>query len=140
MKLPTILGLSLLLLASREGVLSADDAIPIQINSDEARDHVGENVEVVFEVLASKHSAHRMTVFLDSTSDFRDERNLGIAITQEGIESLKNERGVAAPAEHYLNQRIRVVGVVVLRDDRVYIDVTDAEQLDLAPADSDESP
>jgi hypothetical protein len=105
------------------------DEKPISIEPAEARAHKGKRVAVQFKVQATKNSVHRKTVFLDSEKDFRDEKNLGIAITEKGIEDLRQRRGITAPAEHFLEKTIRVVGVVVLREDRPYIDVKEAEQI-----------
>lgn len=130
MKTPiAILGCCLLLLAT--SVMGADDKPP-RIKPEEARQHVGKKVEVVFEVKGAKHSLKRKTVYLDSEADFRDEQNLGIAISERGITALKEKRGVDAPAEYYKSKTIRVVGEVAIEDERPYIKVDDAEQLDLS--------
>ena len=105
---------------------------PLRINAEEARQHTGKKVEVIFEVKATKNSAKRKTVFLDSEADFNDRKNLGIAISEEGVADLKKVRAVNALEEHYRRKKIRVVGEVVIEDDRAYIKVNQAEQLDLA--------
>lgn len=104
---------------------------PPRIQPQEARQHVGQKVEVVFEVKASKNSIKRKTVFLDSETDFRDVRNLGIAISEQGQTELKTQRHIEDAATFYRGKQIRVVGVVVLEDERPYIKVDYAEQLDL---------
>lgn len=108
------------------------DDQPLRINAEDARQHTGKKVEVIFEVKATKNSAKRKTVFLDSEADFNDRRNPGIAISEEGVADLKKVRDVTAPDEHYRGKKIRVVGEVVIEDDRAYIKVDHAEQLDLA--------
>ncbi len=125
----TLLAGCLLLLAA--SVLPAEDKPPC-IKPEESRQYVGMQGEVVFEVKASKNSMNRKTVFLDSTTNFNDEANLGIAISEQGVADLNQKRAVSAPAEYYRGKTIRVVGTVVLEDDRVYIKVDAAEQLDLA--------
>jgi hypothetical protein len=112
--------------------LPAADEAPVRIKPAEARQHVAKKVEVVFEVKASKHSAKRKTTYLDSEADFNDQNNLGIAVSEQGIADLKQQRGVESPAEYYRGRKIRVVGTVVLEEDRPYIKVDAAEQLDLA--------
>lgn len=109
----------------------AEDAPP-RIKPEEARKHVGQRVEVVFEVKAAKHSVHRKTVYLDSETNFQDEKNLGIAISEQGIGDLKQKRGIDAPADHYRGKTVQVTGVVTLVEDRPYIKVDAAEQIDLA--------
>lgn len=119
-----------LLLCLVPWALSADDKPP-RIKAEEARQHVNKKVEVVFEVKGSKHSAKRKTVYLDSEADFHDKKNLGIAISEKGMSSLKQKRNVDAPADYYRGKQIQVVGVVVIEEERAYIKVDDAEQLDL---------
>lgn len=114
------------------GVVLAADAKPPRIKPEEARAHAGKKVEVVFEVRGSKNSVKRKTVYLDSESDFRSETNLGIAISERGVSELKEKRGVDAPAEFYRGKTIQVVGEVVIEEQRPYIKVDDAEQLNLS--------
>lgn len=59
-------------------------------------------------------------------------QNPGIAISEEGVADLKKVGDVSVPEEYYLGKKIRVVGEVVIEDDRVYIKVSHAEQLNLA--------
>jgi hypothetical protein len=129
------LGVGFALVAFAAATLTADDT-PKAIKPDEARKHLGETVEVVFTVQASKDSKHRKTVYLDSEKDFRDQKNLGVAISEKGVSDLKQQRGVDAPAEYYRGKKIRVVGKIVIRDERPYIDVDEARQLDLAKDES----
>lgn len=112
--------------------LSRAEDKPPRVPSEAAKHHVGKRVEVVFEVKASKNSVHRKTVFLDSLTDFRDPNNLGVAISEKGIADLKAKRGIDNAAEFYKTKTVRFVGTVRLEDDRAYIDVHDADQLDLA--------
>ena len=118
------------------GVASGEDEKPMCIKAEDARTHAGKKVEVVFEVKASKYSTKRKTVFLDSETDFNDKKNLGIAISEQGVSDLKKVRNVDAPEEHYRGKKIRVVGEVVIEDDRVYIKVSEAKHLDIAKEES----
>lgn len=111
--------------------LMGADEKPPRIKPEEARQHAGKKVEVVFEVKGSKNAVKRKTVYLDSESDFRDEKNLGIAISEKGVEALKQKRGVDDPAGFYRTKKVRVVGEVVIEEERPYIKVDDAEQLDV---------
>jgi hypothetical protein len=126
----------LLVLAFTPAVWSAAaaDDKPPRIPPEDARKFVGKCVEVVFEVKASKHSVQRKTVYLDSERSFQDEKNLGIAISERGVADLRQQRGIDAPAEYYRGKTIRVTGTVVLEDDRPYIKVDSADQLDLHAA------
>lgn len=121
---------SLLLVTT--SIVLADDT-PVRIKPEEARMHVDKKVEVIFEVKHAKYSERRKTAFLDSEENFQDEKNLGIAITEAGIQDLKQKRAVDGPADYYRGKTIRVTGTVILKEDKPYIEVTQAEQLDLAP-------
>lgn len=125
-----LLGIGLSLLSVQTLLATADDAIP-RIKAEAARQHVGSKVEVVMQVQAAKNAEKRKTVFLDSEANFQDDKNLGIAISEQGQTELKQQRGIADAAEFYRNKQIRVVGIVELEEDRVYIKVHAAEQLDL---------
>lgn len=109
----------------------ADDKLP-RIKPEDARKYADKQVEVVFEVKASKHSAKRKTVYLDSETDFNDAKNLGIAVSEQGIADLKQKRSIDAPADYFRNKKIKVTGKVVIEDDRPYIKVDSADNLDLA--------
>jgi hypothetical protein len=123
-----LFGCCLLLLAAV--VIGADEKPP-RIKPQEARQNLGKKVEVVFEVKGSKHSLKRKTVYLDSEVDFRDEKNLGIQISEKGVSDLKQKRNVDEPSEFYRGKMIRVLGEIVIEDERPYIKVEEAEQLDL---------
>ncbi len=120
------------LLAAMASLILADDAPP-RIKPEEARMSVDKKVEVVFEVKYSKHSERRKTAILDSEKDFQGEKNLGIAITEKGIQDLKQKRAVDGPADDDKGKTIRVLGTVILQEEKAYIEVNEAEQLDLAP-------
>ncbi len=136
----TLCGIAVCLLSSlafATVVSHAAEEKPPRIMAEDARQHVGRKVEVVFEVKGSKNSVKRKTVFLDSEADFNDRKNLGVAISEQGVADLKKVRNVDVPEEFYRGKMIRVVGVVVDEDDRIYIKVNEAEQLDLAKRESD---
>ena len=118
--------------AAMISLLMAEEAPP-RIKPEEARMSVDKKVEVIFEVKHSKYSAKRKTAFLDSEENFQDEKNLGIAITEKGIQDLKQKRAVDGPADFYKGKTIRVLGTVILKEEKPYIEINEAEQLDLAP-------
>ena len=118
--------------AAMTTLILAEDAPP-RIKPEEARMFVDKKVEVVFEVKHSKYSEKRKTAFLDSEENFQDEKNLGVAITEKGIQDLKQKRSVDGPADYYRGKTIRVLGTVILKEEKPYIEVNEAEQLDLAP-------
>lgn len=128
--------LTMFLLLFSARITVAEDQPP-RIKAEEARQNVGKKVEVVFEVKATKNSVKRKTVYLDSEENFQDKKNLGIAISERGLSDLKQKRGVVAPEEYYRGKSIRVLGTVASEEDRVYIKVDEAEQLDLADTKSE---
>ncbi len=113
-------------------VVAADEDKPVQIEAHEARQHEGKLVEVVFEVKTAKFSMKRKTVFLDSETNFMDERNLGVAIVEAGLADLSAQKGIGAPADHFRAKKVRVVGKVVIEETRPYIKIEKADQIDLA--------
>lgn len=117
-------GLGLLL----SSVALADDQ-PMVIKAEEARQHSGKKVSVTFEVKHTKEAQKRNTVFLDSEEDFMNEKNLGIAITEAGRKELKEKQSIDSPADHFLKKTIQVIGTVEIREDRPYIDVSEAAQI-----------
>src|SRR5262245_23204296 len=78
----------------------------------EARKKVGEKITVEMTVQAAKDRLEkRGEVYLDSETDFRDEKNFAVVITKAGAASLK-EAGVDNPAEHFKEKKIRATGTV----------------------------
>jgi hypothetical protein len=108
-------------------------APPVVIQPDQARRYVGQRVEVTFPVKKAKYSEKRKTVYLDSEVDFHLETNLGIAIVEQGLVSLKEKQKIDAPADHFRAKTIRVVGEIVIEEQKPYIKVTDAAQISIAP-------
>lgn len=119
-----------LLVLSLVSMSLASDAPP-RIRPEDARMHVDKSVEVVFKVKHAKYSERRKTAFLDSEENFQDEKNLGIAIA--GIQDLKQKRAIEGPADFYHGKTIRVMGTVILKEEKPYIEVTQAEQLEITP-------
>ena len=109
----------------------AEDTPP-KIDASRAREHVGKQVQVEFQVKGSKHSVKRKTYFLDSQPDFNDPANLGIQIPDEVAERLKSERQIENPATFYLEKKIVVRGEVFLMENRVYIKLKEPSQIELA--------
>jgi len=98
----------------------------------EARKKVGEKITVEMTVQAAKDRLEkRGEIYLDSETDFRDEKNFAVVITKAGAASLK-EAGVANPAEHYKDKKIRATGTVKEVDKVPRIEIDDAKQIRLA--------
>ena len=98
----------------------------------EARKKVGEKISVEMTVRAAKDRLEkRGEIYLDSETDFRDEKNFAVVITKAGAASLK-KAGVANPAEHYKDKKIRATGTVKEVDKVPRIEIDDAKQIRLA--------
>lgn len=96
----------------------------------EAVKRVDEAVTVEMPVRRAKCCAGCHDVFLDSEENYRDPRNLGVAITETGRARFK-ELHIDDPVAHFKGKTIRVRGVVVLRDNRPNIEVSDPEQIEI---------
>jgi hypothetical protein len=107
---------------------AADEDLPL-IEPAVARQYVGQKIQVKMEVRAAKHSLHRKTTFLDSELDFRDEKNLGIAISEQGLADLEQQRGIVDAVQHFLGKTIVVRGTIELKEDRPYLAVDAATQI-----------
>ena len=78
----------------------------------EARKKVGEKITVEMTVRAAKDRLEkRGEIYLDSETNFRDEKNFAVVITKAGAASLA-AAGIADPAGHFLDKTIRATGTV----------------------------
>jgi hypothetical protein len=112
-------------------VIAAADDSPA-IPPAEAQNHVGQSVTVEMVVKAAKKSCKRKLVFLDSLEDFQDPDNLGISIDEAGEQDLARKFANTDLPAFFLNKTIRVTGAVARRDDRTYLDVSQATQIELS--------
>ncbi len=88
------------------------------------------SVQVELTVQTAKNRLDRRgIVFLDSEEDFGNEKNLGIAISVDAAAQMK-EKGIDDPAEYYKDKRIRVTGPIMRFEDRPYLPVMDAKQIE----------
>jgi hypothetical protein len=92
--------------------------------------------KVVIEMVV-KQSKDRLEkrgiIYLDSEDDFKDEKNLGVAISAEAAAKFKAQ-GVADPAAHFHGKTIRVRGCVMRFEDRPYLPVHEPEQVQIVEA------
>jgi len=96
----------------------------------EAISRVNEAVVVEMVVQRTKCCTGSRQVFLDSEPNHRDPKNLGVVVT-EGGRAKFGAAGIDDPTAHYKGKTIRVRGVVIRRDDRPYIEVSDPGQIEL---------
>jgi DNA/RNA endonuclease YhcR with UshA esterase domain len=95
----------------------------------EARKRVNEKVIVQMLVKASKNRLEKhKEIYLDSETDYKDEKNLAIVINEEGAARFK-KAGIDEPASHFKGKTIRVTGTVILSQDRPRIVVSDPMQI-----------
>jgi hypothetical protein len=113
------------------GTYAGEKAAPAPITSEEAGKHVREKVTVEMVVRASKDRLEkRKEIYLDSTTDHHDPKNLAVVITIAGAASLR-ATGVADPAAHYKEKTIRATGTVTLKEKEPRIEINDAAQIQL---------
>lgn len=99
------------------------------LTPEEAGQHVGEKVTVEMYVKASKDRLEkRKEIYLDSTTDHHDPKNLAAVITVAGAARLK-AAGIADPAGYYKDKTIRVSGTVTLKENEPRIEINEAEQI-----------
>ena len=68
------------------------------------------------------------SVYLDAEEDFRSDQNFAVVITVAGAASL-NEKGIAAPAGHFKDKKIRATGTVKVVDNVPRIEIDAADQI-----------
>jgi hypothetical protein len=109
---------------------AADDKPAAKVlTSEEAGRHVGEKVTVEMTVRASKDRLEkRKEIYLDSTLDHHDPKNLAAVVTVAGAASLK-AAGISDPATHFKDRVIRVTGTVTLKEKEPRIEINEAEQV-----------
>lgn len=110
--------------------LHAADSKPLVVPPEEAGQYVGKDVAVTMPVKSSKNAAKRKMIFLDSETDFRDPKNLGIII-DEDAQARFSQAGIAEPHVHFKGKTIRITGTVIKWEDRVYIRADDPSQITL---------
>src|SRR5262245_25519521 len=94
------------------GFAVADEPKAKPLSPVEARKKVGEKITVEMTVQAAKDRLeNRGEIYLDSELNFRDDKNFAVVITRTGAAKLK-EAGIADPAEHFRDKKIRATGVV----------------------------
>jgi DNA/RNA endonuclease YhcR with UshA esterase domain len=107
------------------------DAAPLP--PEEAGKHVGEEVTFEMVVKASKDRlAQRKEIYLDSTEDHTDPKNLAAVVTVDGAARFK-EAGVDDPAAYFKGKTIHVTGTVTLKNGEPRIEVNDSKQIKVVP-------
>lgn len=95
----------------------------------EAVKKIDEKVTVEMEVKSAKDQREKAgVVYLDSHDNFRSPENLAVVINRSACGKFK-EAGVTDIAGKYKEQKIRVTGMVVKKDNRVQLIVSDPKQI-----------
>ena len=119
-----------IVVASCAGLVCGADDKPL--TPVEARKKVGEKITLEMTVRAAKDRLEaRGEIYLDSETNFRDEKNFAVVITKAGAASLK-EAGIDNPAEHYKDKKVRATGTVKEVDKVPRIEIDDAKQIKIA--------
>jgi hypothetical protein len=84
-------------------------------------------VEMVV-VKAKDRLEKRGIIYLDSEADFKDPKNLCVALSAEAAAKFK-KKGIADPAAYFQGKTIRVRGCVMRFEERLYLPVHDPEQI-----------
>ena len=108
----------------KPGASKADTPVP----STEARAHVGETRTVETTIVASKDSANRKEIYLDSEADFNDPRSFTVVISHDFLGKFK-DASIFDPAGYYKGKTLRVTGVLIMEEPQVRIRVTDPAQI-----------
>jgi hypothetical protein len=68
--------------------------------------------------------------FLDSEANHRAPTNLGIVITEQARAKF-SEAGIDDPTAHFKGKSIRVQGIVIRKEGRAYIEVSEPSQIEI---------
>jgi len=121
--------LSLVMVTAGVSTFASEDK---PLGPQEARKKIGETITVEMTVQAAKDRLKiRGEIYLDSESNFRDEKNFAVVITRAGAASLR-EAGITDPAAHYKDKRIRATGIVKEVDKVPRVEIDDAKQIKIA--------
>ena len=97
----------------------------------EARKAVGKKITVEMTVQAAKDRLeNRGEIYLDSETNFSDEKNFAVVITRAGAASLKSA-GIDSPADYFKDKKIQASGTVKEVDKVLRIEIDDAKQIRL---------
>jgi|GEM_PF-748298 len=120
------LSLSLVLTVRARGAEPA--AAPIA--HEELEKHIGKTCLVEIQVAAVKHSERRQTHFLNSATNFRSARNVGVSIDEDSWRRFQDAKLADLPAA-YLNRTIRARGKVERDEGQLMIVVTAPDQIEI---------
>ena len=94
----------------------------------EARNHLDETRTFEMVVQSSRDVQNSMVYFLNSESNYRDEKNLAIVIEYRDVDAFR-KAGIDNPADHFRGKTIRVTGKVTKRSNQNRIAITKPDQI-----------
>jgi alkaline phosphatase D len=95
----------------------------------EALEHVGKEWSVEMTVRATGMTRAKKLVFLNSETDFRDDRNLTIVLDLDALTDDLKKAKIDNPARHFAGKKLRIKGEVSLFDKRPQIRVKKLDQI-----------
>jgi DNA/RNA endonuclease YhcR with UshA esterase domain len=96
----------------------------------EAAHRIDEHVTVEMLVKAAKNCSRCSQIFLDSEEDHHNPENMAVAVSMAARAKFK-EALIDDPASHFRGKTIRVSGAVILKNDRLEIEVNDPRQIEI---------
>jgi len=96
----------------------------------EALQRLNEPVLVEMPIRRTKSCTGSSQFFLDCEENHRDPKNLGVVVTAAGAAKFK-EGEIDDPTAHFKGKTIRVQGVVILKENRPYIEVDEPGQIEI---------
>jgi len=102
----------------------------MSLSAVEAINRANESVTVEMLVQRTKRCSGSKQVFLDSEANHHDPKNLGVLVTESGRARF-TEAGIDDLTAHFNGRTIRVNGVVIRRENRPYIEVNEASQIEM---------
>jgi DNA/RNA endonuclease YhcR with UshA esterase domain len=114
--------------------LRADEPPAKPISVADAAKKVDAKVTVEMEV---KSTGGKSSYYLNSETDFRDDKNFTIFIPRDAVEKFKQAK-IENPADHFKGKTIQVTGTVVLYQKKPQIKVDRPEQIKIVEKKQDD--
>jgi DNA/RNA endonuclease YhcR with UshA esterase domain len=108
-------------------ISSVVDAADKPISVEDAAKKVNEKVTIQMEV---KSTGGKGNYFLNSETNYKDEKNFTIFIPRDTAEKFKNAK-IDDPAEHFKGKTIIVSGTVTLYQKKPQINIDNPEQIEI---------
>ncbi|HLQ44722.1 MAG TPA: alkaline phosphatase D family protein [Planctomycetaceae bacterium] len=96
-----------------------------------AKQHVGKEFTVEFQVRSTGTSKNKEFIFVNSEEDYREADNLTIVLDVKALDEDFHREHIDEPVKFFVGKKLRIRGTVTLRQERPQILVTDWEQLEL---------